>query len=141
MKLSLESIKNVEAWQGYHLPEYNPELIAFNTMVKPEWMHFGSGNIFRIFAGSIAQQLIEQGDMETGIVCCEGYDDEIITKCFRPYDNLTIGVTMNADGSIDKEIIASLAVSLAMQHDLERITDLFCQPTLQMVSFTITEKG
>ena len=78
MKLSLESIKNVEAWQGYHLPEYNPELIAFNTMVKPEWMHFGSGNIFRIFAGSIAQQLIEQGDMETGIVCCEGYDDEII---------------------------------------------------------------
>ena len=141
MKLSLESIKNIEAWQGYHLPEYNPEAIAFNTMVKPEWMHFGSGNIFRIFAGSIAQKLIEQGDMETGIVCCEGYDDEIITKCFRPYDNLTIGVTMNADGSIDKEIIASLAVSLSLQQDFQRIADLFCQPSLQMVSFTITEKG
>ena len=67
MKLSLESIKNIEAWEGYHLPEYNPEQIAFNTMVKPEWLHFGSGNIFRIFAGSIAQKLIEQGDMETGI--------------------------------------------------------------------------
>ena len=141
MKLSLESIKNIETWQGYHLPEYNPEAIAFNTMVKPEWMHFGSGNIFRIFAGSIAQKLIEQGDMETGIVCCEGYDDEIITKCFRPYDNLTIGVTMNADGSIDKEIIASLAVSLSVQQDFQRIADLFCQPSLQMVSFTITEKG
>ena len=63
MKLSLESIKNIEAWEGYHLPEYNPEQIAFNTMVKPEWLHFGSGNIFRIFAGSIAQKLIEQGNV------------------------------------------------------------------------------
>ena len=61
MKLSLESIKNIEAWEGYHLPEYNPEQIAFNTMVKPEWLHFGSGNIFRIFLGTAADDLIEAG--------------------------------------------------------------------------------
>ena len=141
MKLSLESIRNIEVWQGYHLPEYNPVQIAENTKKKPEWLHFGSGNIFRIFAGSIAQKLIEQGDIDTGIICCEGYDDEIITRCLRPYDNLTIGVTMNADGSIDKEIIGSLAESLTVEYDFDRIAEIFTQPSLQMVSFTITEKG
>lgn len=141
MKLSLESIKEKEAWKGYHLPEFDPKEIMENTKKKPQWMHFGSGNIFRIFPAVLCQRLIEQGKMDTGIVCCEGYDDEIITKCFRPYDNLTIGVTLNMDGRLEKEVIASMAESLTMQYDQERITEIFCQPSLQMVSFTITEKG
>lgn len=141
MKLSLESIKEKEAWKGYHLPEFDPKEIIENTKKKPQWMHFGSGNIFRIFPAVLCQRLIEQGKMDTGIVCCEGYDDEIITKCFRPYDNLTIGVTLNMDGRLEKEVIASMAESLTMQYDQERITEIFCQPSLQMVSFTITEKG
>ena len=95
LELSLRSIQNKENWKGYHLPEYDPVKIAENTAERPQWMHFGSGNIFRIFPAVICQRLIEQGEMDTGIVCCEGYDDEIITKCFRPYDNLTIAVTLN----------------------------------------------
>ena len=111
MKLSLESIKNTEAWAGYHLPAYDPAEIAANTKENPQWMHFGSGNIFRIFPGSVCQQLIEEGKMNTGIICCESYDDEVVTKCLRPYDNLTIGVTLNADGTMSKEVIGSLADS------------------------------
>ena len=79
--------------------------------------------------------------MDTGIVCCEGYDDEIVTRCFRPYDNLTVGVTLNADGSIEKEVIGSMAESLTMLNDSAAIAEVFCEPSLQMVSFTITEKG
>ena len=141
MKLSLESIQNKEAWKGYHLPEYDPAVISANTQKKPQWLHFGPGNIFRIFPAALCQKLIEQGKMDTGIVCCEGYDDEVITKCFRPYDNLTIGVTLNADGNLDKEVIGSMADSLTMLHDSEKIAEIFKQPSLQMVSFTITEKG
>ncbi len=141
MKLSLESIKNKENWNGYHLPKYDPAVIAENTKDHPQWMHFGSGNIFRIFPAALCQRLIEEGKMDTGIVCCEGYDDEIITKCFRPYDNLTIGVTLNPDGKLDKEVIGSMAESLTMLYDAERIAEIFVQPSLQMVSFTITEKG
>lgn len=141
MKLSLQSIKEKESWKGYHLPTYHPEEIAENTRKNPQWMHFGSGNIFRIFPAVICQRLIEQGEMDTGIICCEGYDDEIITKCFRPYDNLTIGVTLNRNGKMEKEVIASMTESLTMLHDRERITEIFQQPSLQMVSFTITEKG
>ena len=142
MKLSLSSIQNnKEAWKGYHLPAYDPAVIAANTKAKPQWMHFGSGNIFRIFPAALCQRLIEKGVMDTGIVCCEGYDDEIVTRCFRPYDNLTVGVTLNADGSIEKEVIGSMAESLTMLNDSAAIAELFCEPSLQMVSFTITEKG
>ena len=141
MKLSLESIQNKEAWKGYHLPQYDPAVIAENTKKNPQWLHFGPGNIFRIFPAALCQKLIEDGKMDTGIVCCEGYDDEVITKCFRPYDNLTIGVTLNADGNLDKEVIGSMADSLTMLYDSEKIAEIFKQPSLQMVSFTITEKG
>ena len=102
---------------------------------------FGSGNIFRIFPAVLCQRLIEQKKMDTGIVSCEGYDDEIITKCFRPYDNLTIAVTLNADGRLEKEVVGSMSESLTMLHDSERIAEVFKEPSLQMVSFTITEKG
>jgi len=141
LKLSLTSIENKEDWKGYHLPGYDPEKIAENTAKDPQWLHFGSGNIFRIFPAVLCQRLIEKGEMETGIICCEGYDEEIITKCFRPYDNLTIAVTLNADGKLDKEIVGSMADSLTMLYDSEKIGQIMEAPSLQMVSFTITEKG
>ncbi len=141
MKLSLKSIQAKENWAGYHLPSYDPAKFAENTALRPQWMHFGSGNIFRIFPAVLCQRLIEQKKMDTGIVSCEGYDDEIITKCFRPYDNLTIAVTLNADGRLEKEVVGSMSESLTMLHDSERIAEVFKEPSLQMVSFTITEKG
>lgn len=141
MKLSLDSIRNKETWKGYHLPLFDPSVIAENTKDNPQWLHFGSGNIFRIFPAALCQRLIEQGEMNTGIVCCESYDDEVITRCFRPYDNLTIAVTLNTDGRMEKEVIGSMVDSLTMRNDSARIAEIFKQPSLQMVSFTITEKG
>ena len=141
MKLSLASIRDKEVWKGYHLPGYDPAVIAENTQKNPQWLHFGPGNIFRIFPAALCQRLIEGGRMDTGIVCCEGYDDEVITKCFRPYDNLTIGVTLNADGTLEKEVIGSMAQSLTMLYDGDEVARVFQNPSLQMVSFTITEKG
>lgn len=141
MKLSLSSIQDKASWKGYHLPTYDPAIIAENTEKSPKWLHFGPGNIFRIFPAVLCQRLIEDGKMDTGIVCCEGYDDEVITKCFRPYDNLTIAVTLNADGKLEKEIVGSMSSSLTMLHDSAKVTEIFENPSLQMVSFTITEKG
>lgn len=141
MKLSLQSIQIKENWKEYHLPGYDPKKIAENTIKNPRWMHFGSGNIFRLFPAVLCQRLIEQGKMDTGIICCEGYDDEIITKCFRPYDNLSVAVTLYEDGRMDKEVVGSISESLTLLHDSKRITEIFENPSLQMVSFTITEKG
>lgn len=141
MKLNLELLKEAKNLKNYQLPQYDPASVASYTKQHPQWMHFGAGNIFRIFPAVLCQRLLDQGDMETGVICCEGYDDEIITRCFRPHDNLSIAVTLHTDGKIEKEIVGSVSESLTAQHDSDRIREIFENLSLQMVSFTITEKG
>ena len=111
MKLNLNEIKDGSKWNGYKLPEFDPKEIAENTRKNPEWIHFGAGNIFRIFPAALAQKLLNKGLMNTGIIAGECHDPEIVEKLFKPHDNLTLGVTLKADGSIEKEIIASVVDS------------------------------
>lgn len=141
MKLTLEGIKKRNDWNGYKLPGYDTEKMCLTTQAHPVWLHFGPGNIFRAFICAAAQRLLNQGDASTGIICAESHGTEIITECYRPHDNLCVSATMNSDGSIDKEVIGSVAESLTTRYDMDRLTKIFCAPTLQMVSFTITEKG
>ena len=141
MKLNLESIKDTDSWKGYHLPQFDVAAMCEATKKNPTWLHFGSGNIFRAFLCAVAQHLLESGDLTTGITCAESFGTEIITECFRPNDNLSVAVTLNPDGNISKEVLGSIGESLTTKFDMDRITEVFCAPTLQMVSFTITEKG
>lgn len=48
MKLTLEGIKNREAWEkaGITLPGYDVEKVSEKARKEPEWVHFGIGNIF-----------------------------------------------------------------------------------------------
>ena len=142
MELTLNGIKDTAAWAGCSLPSYDIEQMRRETSANPVWLHFGSGNIFRAFIAAAAQRLLNQGDASTGIICAEStFGTEIITECYRPHDNLCVSVTLNPDGSIDKEVIGSVAESVTIADDMDRITDIFCSPSLQLVSFTITEKG
>ena len=61
MKLSIDGIKDKTAWEeaGIKLPAYDVRKVAEDTKASPEWVHFGIGNIFRIFIGGIADSLIE----------------------------------------------------------------------------------
>ena len=70
MKLTLEGIKDKQLWSqaGIELPSYDLEELAQRTKEAPVWVHFGIGNIFRIFIGSIADRLITDGLMTT-VVC------------------------------------------------------------------------
>jgi fructuronate reductase len=113
------------------------------THKTPEWVHFGAGNIFRIFPAALAQQLLEIGLSQTGIIVVEGYDGEIIDKIFHPYDNLSLAVTLKANGTIEKKIIASVASALRLDvpEQFNSLCAVFRAPSLKMVSFTITEKG
>lgn len=142
MELTINGIKDAVSWSGYRLPSYDIEKMRHKTIKNPTWLHFGSGNIFRAFIAAAAQKLLNQGASDTGIICAEStFGTEIVTECYRPHDNLCVSVTLNPDGSIDKEVIGSVAESLTIAYDMERITQIFCSPTLQLVSFTITEKG
>ena len=147
MKLTLEGLKEKSSWEavGVALPSYDVASVAEETKKAPVWVHFGAGNIFRIFIGGLADKLISEGEMNKGITCVETFDFDVIDKIYRPYDNLVLGVTLNADGSTDKQVIGSLTEAIKAQASDEaewnRLKEIFVNPVLQMISFTITEKG
>jgi len=107
MKLTLNGIKETAAWEaaGIKLPSYSIEQVAEETKKAPVWVHFGAGNIFRIFIGGLADRLITQGEMKKGITCVETFDFDVVDKIYKPYDNLVLAVTLKADGSTDKQVI------------------------------------
>ncbi|MBE6043470.1 MAG: mannitol dehydrogenase family protein [Clostridium thermopalmarium] len=147
MKLRQEELKNVEVWEkaGFELPKFNREEMIKNTKENPEWIHFGAGNIFRAFPAAVCQELLNKGILNTGIIVAEGYDYEIIEKSYKKFDDLSVLVTLKADGSLEKKVIGSMAESLTVDtsnsHDWNRLKEIFRSKSLKMVSFTITEKG
>ncbi|GKX29983.1 mannitol dehydrogenase [Vallitalea longa] len=143
MKLSINELKNKELWEqkGYTLPSFNIEEVRQNTKKNPTWLHLGAGNIFRAFPAAVHQDLLNEGLCDTGIIVCEAFDEEIIEKAYAPYDNLSILATLKSDGHIDKKVIASVTESIEASKGMDRLVEIFESPSLQMVSFTITEKG
>lgn len=147
MELTREGIKDRKAWEekGYNLPKFDIEEVTEKTMKNPEWIHFGAGNIFKAYQSRIAQNLLNEGKIEKGIVVAEGFDYEIIEKMNRPHDNLAVVVTLKSDGTIDKDIVASVVESRILdsnnQPEFDRLKEIFTNPSLKMASFTITEKG
>jgi fructuronate reductase len=143
MQLNNNELKNKAQWEkaGIQLPQFDREAMIQATKKAPKWVHFGAGNIFRAFPAAMAQTLLEQGLENTGIVVAEGYDGEIIDKCFAPFDNLCLLVTLKSDGTTEKKVIGSVASSHRIDQDITSLKQVFANPSLQMASFTITEKG
>lgn len=147
MKLTFEGIKDTAAWQsaGVKLPEYDVQAAAEKAKAHPVWAHFGAGNIFRIFVGGLADTLIAKGEMDRGITCVETFDFDVVDQIYAPYDNLVLAVTLNADATTDKRVLGSLSEAIKAQSGVpeawSRLKAVFADPSLQMVSFTITEKG
>lgn len=147
MKLTLAGLKDGAQWAnaGIKLPVYDIEAVAETTKKAPVWVHFGAGNIFRIFIGGLADKLISEGVTDKGITCVETFDFDVIDKIYKPYDNLVLAVTLKADGSTDKQVIGSLTEAIKAQSadpkQWGRLKEIFADPGLQMISFTITEKG
>lgn len=110
MKLTLEGIKNKEQWQeaGIGLPSYDVEKVAEETKKAPVWVHFGAGNIFRIFIGGLADTLLNNQEMDKGITCVETFDFDLVDKIYRPCDNLTLSVILKNDGTRDCRVLGAL---------------------------------
>ena len=145
MKLSYEGIQNRQTWEaaGVKLPEHDWRAMCAETAENPIWVHFGAGNIFRIFIAGLQQRLLDAGAVRAGIVAVETFDNEVIQRIYRPHDSMTLAVSLLADGGIDKSVIASIAEGVAVgdANGWEKLKAIFRKPSLQMLSFTITEKG
>lgn len=147
MKLNKLGIEDRQQWvaAGYEMPAFDRAAMMNQTKHEPEWVHFGAGNIFRAFQANVAQQLLNREEMKSGIVAAEGFDYEIIEKMNKPHSDLSILVTLKADGSIKKTVVASIAESLELnrlkKEDFDELCEIFTTDSLKMASFTITEKG
>lgn len=145
MKLNEKNLTS-DFWQekGYALPQYDRAVVTKKTKEQPTWLHLGAGNIFRAFIAAVQQENLNAGTADTGIIVAEGFDYEIIEKAYRTYDNLSVSVALKSDGGIEKTVVGSVVESLVMDTDSgdwERMKEIFSAPSLQMASFTITEKG
>ncbi|MCR5419425.1 MAG: mannitol dehydrogenase family protein [Lachnospiraceae bacterium] len=140
-----EKVKKEFLDKGYKLPEYDREAMRKATVSEPTWVHFGTGNIFRAFPAAVIDGLLNEGLYNKGVIAVDGFDFDVINKAYKPFDDLSLLVTLKSDGNIEKKVVGSVAESLAADFSVEanvnRLKEIFTAPSLQMVSFTITEKG
>ena len=148
MKLNdiLSGTCNPAEWEsrGYRLPKFDLAAVRAKTHDQPVWVHFGGGNIFRAFPAAILNEALNSGRYDRGVIVAETFDFEVIDKAYAPYGNLSLSVSLRSDGNIDKTVIASVTEALKADYafpDWERLQEIFRSPSLQMISFTITEKG
>ena len=148
MKLTdiLSGSYDAAEWErkGYEVPRFDIQAIRKKTAEKPTWVHFGGGNIFRAFPAAILNDALNTGKYDRGVIVAETFDFEVIDKAYKPYDNLSLLVSLRSDGTVGKKVIASVTEALKADRQFEdwnRLEDIFRNPFLQMISFTITEKG
>ncbi len=141
MKLiNVETERTLWEEKGYQVFSYDRKAMTEKTRREPRWIHFGSGNLFRAFQATFADELLEQGVTDTGVIVVGGIASRDIDDYYRAFHDLHITVTLKADGSVDKRVVGSVAESLKIE-DAARLKEIFEAPSLQVVSFTITEKG
>lgn len=137
---------NADAWKaaGIAIPDFDPAAVNEYTAEHPYWVHFGAGNLFRAVHAPIAQRLIEQGVTKAGIIATDTFDGATIEQVYAPYDNRWLQVVMNADGTMDRTLIASCAAAFAANtpgEGRDKLIAVFRDPQLQFATVTITEKG
>ncbi len=148
MKVTLQGIKENRAdfeKAKVKLPDYDVAAMQEYTRAHPVWLHMGGGNIFHGFIGSLQEQLLDSGDEKSGIIAISAYDGEAIEKIEKPHDSLKMSVTLLPDKSTELQVIGAVSESLLLNgnapEDEARVRQAMRSPDLQLVSFTITEKG
>lgn len=147
LRLNLDDIKDPSPWEnaGIRLSELDVESVVAHTKACPRWVHVGAGNIFRGYIAVLAQDLLDDGEMSSGITVLSTFDHQVISDIYEPHDNLALQVIMRPGGQLDKRVVASVGEVLradeSHEAEWERTKEVFRDPGLQVVSFTVTEKG
>ena len=145
MNLTLSGLADRAAWTRAEvaLPGFDIVAMREATAQAPAWVHFGAGNIFRGFIAVLAQKMLEGGCTQTGVIAAETFDFDIVERIYVPHDLLSLTVGLKADGGMDMGVMAAVAqaLSAAAPTHMATLRALFAAPSLQMASYTITEKG
>lgn len=147
MKIDEEYNLNMDVFleKGIIIPRYNDIQVVETTKVKPQWVHFGGGNLYRCLHAKVAQDLLNQNLTKTGIIVIERANGHKNESIYKKNKNKSLTVSMSSDGTNTKELIASTAGAFFLDKDdsntIKNISSLFKNCSLQLVTMTITEKG
>lgn len=126
---------------GFGVPRYDVRAMRAATAERPSWVHLGAGNFFRSLHAVVAQRMLDAGH-DTGVILANLRDPAVIENS-RATDDLFVNAVMREDGSLEPTVIASVAESHHLGSDAgwARLTEVFENPSLQLVTLTVTEKG
>ena len=151
MKLNINNLNNKSFWENANIetPKYDIKKVRDNTEKNPIWIHFGAGNIFRGFLARISDSLLNDNLIDKGIIAVDTHstgktnDYDMLEKVYKNVDNLTLLALIKNNGDIDKKIIGSVTDILHADfiNYYEQLKKIFISKSLQIASFTITEKG
>jgi len=132
---------------GVKFPAYSYKEIQKNTKQNPKWIHFGGGNLYRCFHAKVMQDLLEKNLENTGIIVVETIGRDLVEEYYHAYNNQSLTTVMKSDGTLENELIHATAEALYLANDdkfisnYQHLKNYFTNPSLQIVSLTITEKG
>jgi len=126
------------------LPAFDIAAARTQAATAPIWLHIGPGNLFRALHALVAQRLLDDGTMTAGVVVADTLMPAIIDAVYAPNQDRNLAVVMAADGSLETTLIAGVARALfagAGSPGLGELMAVAANPSLQLVTVTITEKG
>ena len=129
---------------GIKLPHFDVENATRNGREQPRWLHIGPGNLFRALHAQMAQTLLDDGWMQAGLVVVGMMGAAEIDDVYGVSDNRHLIVIVGSDGSMDATLSASVANAIYAGQGAPGYAELMRvarQPSLQMVTVSITEKG
>ena len=148
VKITNNYLENKEEFASVDVkvPTYDSEVVIAKALEAPRWVHFGGGNLFRAFHASIASHLIDAGELDSGVIVADTHDSAVIDLVYNKYNNRMLRVITKADGTQERELFASVAEALFAgpsedRSGFEKLKEVFKKDSLQVVTFSITEKG
>ncbi len=112
---------------------------------QPRWIHMGGGNLYRSLHAQVAQDLIDEHKLDRGIVVAQTRNPITVDQLYQAYNCDILQVIMHGDGALDQRILSSTARAVFAHPDnvweWKLMKSYFESDVLQIVTFTITEKG
>ncbi len=143
MELKLnEIVSNADAFKSKNiaLPSFDVAKMQADAKENPRWVHFGPGNIFRIFLARMADDMLADGEFWP-ITTAESFAVEEMKRQLWDHDLLTLSVILHPDNRRDLRVIAGIGEAIVCSEKFERLLEIFADPQMSTVTFTITEKG
>ena len=130
---------------GVRLPSEQSLKAKSLGTVQPRWIHVGGGNLYRSLHAQVAQDLIDANELDRGIVVAQTRNPVTVDRLYRINNCDILQVLMQRDGTLNQRILSSTAHAVFAHPDAPEAWELmrsyFRSNILQLVTFTITEKG